>query len=329
MNLWRICAVMVSAGFLFIGSASGETWDVTDDWSDILNPNGVWSYNAAVGDPLTDHVENYWSEDPPQPAWAFNPESVPGAHLPCFFLSTDSTTGSGSDWPLGRVFIHPNDVWNSPPEYRYESANVAWTSPIEGEIVISGGIWEASPSLERDLDWEIWKNDSPLSIGTIHYDDPYSSDSMMLWTYGSGGEEAMTLFVDVGDEVRLEILWNTGSAFATFAGIDFHIEGAATGVAAFPDPPSVLVLEQNRPNPFNPVTVLRYGLPQSSAVRLAIYDASGRLVTVLLNGVVPAGFHEAVWNGSGDTGENVGSGVYFARLETRGEVYTQKMILVR
>lgn len=332
MRKWRIVTTAMLAGFLLTGSAVGGTWDLTDDWSDTLNPNGVWSYNAAVGDPLTVHQDDYgvWLGEPSQPAWAFNPVSVGGAHLPSLFRCAADMIEGGLDYPIGKVFIHGNDVWNSPPAYQSERANVAWTSPIDGEIVISGGVWHPNPGIGRDVNWEIWHNQTQLTAGTIGYDDPYSSESMMPWSVGSGGEGALTFMVNVGDEVRLEILWNQNFVAAFFAGVDFHIEGTETGVAGSPGPPAILALERNRPNPFNPTTTIRYGLSEPSNVRLTIHDVAGRLVrTLRRDGEESAGFHEVLWNGRDDRGMPVASGAYFTRFEANGRSETRRMMLVR
>jgi hypothetical protein len=88
-------------------------------------------------------------------------------------------------------------------------------------------------------------------------------------------------------------------------------------------------LDPARPNPFNPVTTIAFALPEAGPARLAVYDVSGRLVAVLAEGVHEAGEHEAVWNGRDAAGRQLGSGVYFVRLETAGFVSTRKMVMVK
>jgi outer membrane protein assembly factor BamB len=94
--------------------------------------------------------------------------------------------------------------------------------------------------------------------------------------------------------------------------------------------PAVFALEQCYPNPFNPVTTIRYDLPEPQRVTLHIYDVSGRLVRVLRNAVYEdAGSHEAAWYGRDDQGHAVSSGVYFYRLTAGGYTETKRMTLVR
>jgi len=89
-------------------------------------------------------------------------------------------------------------------------------------------------------------------------------------------------------------------------------------------------LEGNVPNPFNPMTEIRFVAgPRPVTVRLKVYDVSGRLVRTLHDGVHPAGHGKVVWNGRDERGGEVPSGLYFARLEIGGQRFTRKMMLVR
>ncbi|MEN8005744.1 MAG: LamG-like jellyroll fold domain-containing protein [Candidatus Krumholzibacteriota bacterium] len=83
------------------------------------------------------------------------------------------------------------------------------------------------------------------------------------------------------------------------------------------------------PNPFNPMTGIRFSLPSSGPVELRVFDARGQLVKTLLGEVMPAGEHEVVWNGTDGRGRAVASGVYFSKLETGAGDLLQKMMLVR
>jgi hypothetical protein len=88
-------------------------------------------------------------------------------------------------------------------------------------------------------------------------------------------------------------------------------------------------LEQNQPNPFNPRTSIRYALDKAGAVKLSVFDPSGRLVTELANGRATEGEHQAYWNGEDRQGNPVASGVYYYRLETDTKSQTRKMTLIR
>jgi hypothetical protein len=90
------------------------------------------------------------------------------------------------------------------------------------------------------------------------------------------------------------------------------------------DVPGAFSLAQNFPNPFNPVTTIRYGLPSKSYVELAVYNVLGERVALLVQGVQEGGFHEARFDGSA-----LSSGVYFYRLQSAGFVETKKLSLLR
>jgi hypothetical protein len=93
--------------------------------------------------------------------------------------------------------------------------------------------------------------------------------------------------------------------------------------------PSASLLYQNYPNPFNPVTQIRYGLRESCHVRLAVYDVTGRSVTVLVDEVQESGNRTVTWNGQDQAGRQVASGMYFYQLIAGEYTSTKKMILVR
>jgi hypothetical protein len=88
--------------------------------------------------------------------------------------------------------------------------------------------------------------------------------------------------------------------------------------------PKAYTLEGSYPNPFNPVTVLRYGLPESADVRLVVYDVLGRVVARLVAGEQGAGWHAVTFDGS-----LLPSGVYLYRLEAGSFTQSRTMLLVK
>jgi len=88
--------------------------------------------------------------------------------------------------------------------------------------------------------------------------------------------------------------------------------------------PTTTILEQNFPNPFNPVTEIRYSVPQRSYVEIKVYDILGKQVTILLNEEKPAGTYELNWYA-----QNFPGGVYFYQLKAGSFLDTKKMILLK
>lgn len=81
------------------------------------------------------------------------------------------------------------------------------------------------------------------------------------------------------------------------------------------------------PNPFSQSTQLKFDLHQSGPARLAIFDLTGRLVRTLIDGDCAAGSHTYQWDGRAESGDLVGSGIYFARIQA-GQM-DQKQLLIR
>ena len=101
---------------------------------------------------------------------------------------------------------------------------------------------------------------------------------------------------------------------AVFGDAETGVEGTAKVVVRSSLPASY-ALSQNFPNPFNPMTTIRYVLPRASAVRLVVYDLWGSPVRVLADGLKEPGYYQAVWDGRDRRGQEVSSGVYIVRLE--------------
>lgn len=83
------------------------------------------------------------------------------------------------------------------------------------------------------------------------------------------------------------------------------------------------------PNPFNPRTTVRFSLPLAGDARLDLFDASGRLVSVLADGPFAAGDHGVPWDGRDRQGREAASGTYYARLSVGADVSTVSLTLVR
>jgi hypothetical protein len=84
------------------------------------------------------------------------------------------------------------------------------------------------------------------------------------------------------------------------------------------------MLYGNYPNPFNPVTNIRFDLPNHSEVSLQVYNIEGKLIDNLVKGVFEAG----IYNISYDAG-SLPSGIYFYKLTAGNYTQTRKMVLVK
>jgi hypothetical protein len=208
-----------------------------------------------------------------------------------------------------------------------------------------------------DLDTNTWTNLTPAVspagrwFATMVYDaanhratvfggqDPANTNAVWvfdlwnnLWTqltpggtppsarYGSAG-----IYDGANDRMVVFGGQDAGGALNEVWSLD-GLSGTSTGVDAVARP---AVLHPNHPNPFNPSTTIRFEMESRADATVRIYDARGRVVRTLFDGVANAGVTALTWNGRDDAGRAVGSGVYFYRLETPGGALARKMVLLK
>jgi hypothetical protein len=88
--------------------------------------------------------------------------------------------------------------------------------------------------------------------------------------------------------------------------------------------PGEFKLYQAFPNPFNPMTRIKYDLPKDGMVSIMVYNISGQKIADLVNSHHEAGVHEVLFDGSA-----LPSGVYFYRLTTEHFTATKRMLLIK
>ncbi len=93
--------------------------------------------------------------------------------------------------------------------------------------------------------------------------------------------------------------------------------------------PDKTLLHTNFPNPFNPITRLRYDLPIDSQVDISVFDLHGRIVKTLVNSVQTAGFKTVKWDATDTNNKPVSAGLYFYTIQTNNFTETKKMILLK
>ena len=149
---------------------------------------------------------------------------------------------------------------------------------------------------------------SPYETITISYDVVLDAGEHMNWVLSTAG----------GEEYILE---QESEIAVPFAG-RFTLEKRAVI-------PETFALHQNFPNPFNPITSLRYDLPEQSRITLTIYDLMGREITQLVNTVQEAGYRSVKWDATDIHGKPVSAGVYLYQIRSGEYVQTKKMVLLK
>jgi hypothetical protein len=204
-----------------LGCEFPPVWDLSTDWSDSANPNGVWTYREG-SNPLPFIAD--WTplgSDSVQPAWS--PGAVPGNHLPAWFKSTDIVPGY--DFLPGDVVVHSTDFYNGPGR---GVANVIWTSPVNATVNISGEVWPVR-DIGRENTWRlslqresapIW----PLTDGHVADGDPFDRANPFDFATGSGGPSVLnSIAVSAGDEIQLDMIADPEVSGGDFVGVNLTI----------------------------------------------------------------------------------------------------------
>ena len=211
--------------------------------------------------------------------------------------------------PIGRYVsvVFPRPAWNPYPN-RYTTeirprlgAGQTWTLAVETNIPHAEVRLEVRGVETLPSDVEAWLVDEALGVRR----DLRREASYVLPTGPRGVTKALKMVIGPLDYLAQEV---PGAQFV----------------------PDQFELAQNFPNPFNPATTIRFGLPRPASVTVRIFDLLGREVATLVEQeTLPAGFHVVTWDGRDRYGRAVASGVYLYRMEAGAFREIRKMVLVR
>jgi hypothetical protein len=190
------------------------------------------------------------------------------------------------------------------------------------------------------------------NIDAIHDwgDDIYSYSDETKWSHMTGGvNDESVLNVNVSTYTGIgpvDIAAGDSISFgiATLAASSvYELEYVASEIRNFWDThfpeelgseneatlPGVFALHQGYPNPFNPVTSIRYDIPEAANVQVSVYSLLGQKVKTLVNGAHQPGFYAVQWNGTNDQGNPVASGMYICRIHADRFNAVKKLILMK
>lgn len=149
-------------------------------------------------------------------------------------------------------------------------------------------------------------------------------------------DEAEKVYVQMQAEFPSSEFTKTAGDFVSSSSGELYKAGNEAQLTATSDIPVVYNLYNNYPNPFNPSTTIRYALPKTSSVKIAVYNLLGKRVRMFNFREQAAGNHMLVWKGDNENGAAVSGGVYILRfhvesLKGDGEAYNKsiKMLLLR
>jgi hypothetical protein len=261
------------------------------------------------------------------------------------YLDVDPGSGNGETdltqidaWERGATFSAPGFA----ADFQYAAYQHA--SPFDSQ-----GLWELlSPTTTQDRSGEAVMAFDPLEL----FGADGGSEVAIPWNtlYGLGDGN-----VPAGAQISVvaSLCWdpepdgelggdsapsNQAAALPeidTVWTLDVDTDGdgrpdSLTPTSAPEAPAAALALLAPYPNPFNPQVTLAFELPDAPGpASLAIFDARGRRIAVLVDQELPPGRHTAVWDGRDQTGRTVAAGTYFSRLEHAGQVSTRVLSLVK
>jgi hypothetical protein len=188
------------------------------------------------------------------------------------------------------------------------------------EVVEVLGVQPSSGASGCMFEWNVVGDEVIVALACI--EGMYGSGEICRITYATEPGAPSQSPLDLRDAYADELP-------EPLAMVDGGIVFGATGVEGDWWMPDSYRLHGALPNPFNPVTLIRFDVPASGGdVKLEVYDVAGRYVRTLVSGCVPGGRHEVPWHGDTDGGERLSSGVYFCRFEAPGHTETKKVTLL-
>ena len=137
--------------------------------------------------------------------------------------------------------------------------------------------------------------------------------------------------VDVGETrwVRSPAMLFSGEIRLSPISAEHHADNTATSIADG-DMPLAFRIHGAIPNPFNPMTTIRFELGHRTDVDLEVYDLSGRLIRRLVaHEQMDGGIQDRVWDGTDEDGIAVPTGVYLCRMSAGGYQEAIRMVLLK
>jgi hypothetical protein len=202
-------------------SASPTTYDVTTDWRNNLNPNGVWSYDQG-STPLP-FQSNFGSGTCDAGSVGITGAYAPGINfgnsppcLPIFFKATGNAANP-NDWLAGDVLIHAQDPSNGAGEGQ---ATLVWTAPANGTFTFTGAIWYAHSTVQRSDDFSLNLGSTILASGTVAFNSAIGNNRSNMAKFSG------TFAVLAGQQVTLLIQRTPGSVGA-LVGVQLSITQSA------------------------------------------------------------------------------------------------------
>ena len=226
-----------------------------------------------------------------------------------------------------QITVLHGTLTNFPMNYRVYSLTVASNNIFAGtgeyldgiyKSVDDGATWQKLSNASTSYEYKsngIYTSNGTLLIGVLGIGIYGSTDLGNTWQLYNAGLQSLYGFILAQAPNGGNYATSGDGVFKSTGTTDVGNDGTAV---------NNFQLEQNYPNPFNPSTKISYNLPDQQHVSLKVYDVLGNEVTILVNEVKSAGSHSIDFNAS-----QLGSGVYFYKLQAGNFSETKSMILIK
>jgi hypothetical protein len=220
---------------------------------------------------------------------------------------------------LSRAGSMSGGIWQFTGVQRPTPLGSPFAVPVTATTPVSG--WVTVDLTAQQID-----AGSAFAVGFVNVGDPQSSPRVMVTTHPSSGAYHSYSYLNNPGSGSPDWYYLTKSAdtvwiYLVRAYVSFPTTDAEGGDMNLP---RQAWLQQNFPNPFNPMTTIRFAVPARSWVTLSVYSVMGEHVATLIDGEIEAGEHAVGWSP-----ERLASGPYFYRLRTGSFVETRVMLLIR
>ena len=146
----------------------------------------------------------------------------------------------------------------------------------------------------------------------------HTTNGGLVWSFQPSNDTNDLNNISFSDRYNGWIVGEKGTVLHTSNGGSVFVNNINTEI------PISYSLKQNYPNPFNPTTNIKFAIPNSSGVKITVFDVRGKEAEVLVNETLQAGTYQTEWDASAYP-----SGVYFYKIQTGDFSETKKMMLVR
>jgi hypothetical protein len=216
------------------------------------------------------------------------------------------------------------------PQVIHDTVMISKGNLLLGSILYSGSASLVARNFSiSGFDWWAEHSDFFTVVPESGHLDPFESQSITVyWNYPSspghycGFIEFRTAHSVCTVWIFIEVIGGGGPG-----GMDQHDFDPAESQEM--EEGGLIESHGNFPNPFNPVTEIRFDLAADCDVKLDVYNVLGQKIAGLIDRRLTVGSHSAIWNMTDPTGDAFASGVYFYRLQAGKSVVTRKMLLMK